>query len=82
MEEIRQPFYYVGLESVVTEDIKIYADIEQTNVIANLPIGSTVTVLINKGECYLLKTPFGLVGWLKIPQALQTSIKGLFFNGD
>jgi hypothetical protein len=41
-------------------------------------------VLINDGDYYLLKTPFGLVGWAKFDTASQdaSDVEGIFFMGD
>jgi hypothetical protein len=44
-----------------------------------------MTVLLADGEDnYLVKTAFGLVGWLRIPADSQEAkvIDGLFFAGD
>jgi hypothetical protein len=41
--------------------------------------------VLNEGEdWYLIKTPFGLVGWLKIEDFSQEAdtIEGLYFRGD
>ena len=81
--EVLQPYYYVGLESKVKKRINIYSTPQQDEVVASLPEGSPVTVLLNKGEQYLLKTSFGLVGWVLIPGGSQeTPIEGLYFAGD
>ena len=45
--------------------------------------GAELTVLINEGEFYLLKSAFGLVGWVKLnPSQSAEDIAGLFFAGD
>ena len=40
--------------------------------------------LINEDEFYLIKTSFGLIGWVKIPECIisDTPIKGLYYAGD
>jgi hypothetical protein len=83
--ESKQPFYWVGLESKAKKDLVLYSGKDQKEVVARLPKGSAVTVVLNEGESwYLLKTPFGLVGWLKIEVTSQEAdtIEGLFFAGD
>jgi len=82
--EVKQPFYYVGLKTITLEPMQLYRSKEQKEIIAKLFRNSPIEVLINSGEYYLLKSSFGLVGWIKIPETLiQTSpIKGLYFAGD
>lgn len=83
--EVTQPFYYVGLKSVTIKEIEIYSDTTLSNSVAILPKGSNVEIVLNKsGNYYLLKTPFGLLGWAKIDGTGygDSAIKGLFFAGD
>ena len=82
--EAAQPFHYVGLETTTREAVTLYADAGYKSAVEKLPAGSSVTVLLNEGENYLLKTPFGLVGWIRIPDCLQekSSIYGLYYHGD
>jgi hypothetical protein len=81
--EVQQPYYYVGLETKIKKKIDLYSTPQQSEVIHSLLKGSKVTVLLNKGDLYLLKTSFGLVGWTQIPYGSQeTSIEGLYFAGD
>ena len=82
--EVKQPFLYVGLDTVALKDIKIFADKSYKDVIATIPKNSQVMVLLADGNDYLLKTSFGLVGWFHNQDQSGTdiSIKGLYFNGD
>lgn len=85
LEEIKQPFYYVGLVTETTQSVNLYSDISSKEITAQLPAGYGVEVLINKGNNYLIKTPFGLTGWISIPFGTfseQTPIKGIYFAGD
>lgn len=85
LEEIRQPFYYVGLKSETLQPVELYSDTSHEIKVAHLPAGYQVEVLVNKGDDYLLKTPFGLTGWIRIPFgtfAERTPIKGIYFAGD
>ena len=83
VREVRQPFYYVGLDSETTQAVKLYASTRLDEVVAYLPQGAKVSVLINQGDYYLVKTPFGLVGWIKVDDyAYETPVKGIRFNGD
>ena len=83
--EVKQPFYYVGLQSETLRDVKLCRDTDYKSVVAALPAGYKVEVLINKGDNYLVKTPNGLVGWLKIIDGMlqdESPLKGIFFAGD
>lgn len=84
VKEISQPFYYVGLDSKTSEELHIYSDFSQTNEVAIIPRGSPTHVLLNQGRYYLLRTQFGLVGWVKLPVtgAGKTPIEGLYYVGD
>jgi hypothetical protein len=82
--EVPQPSYWVGLESKALKDLTLTSAKGKGEVIARISKGGTITVLLNEGEWYLLKTPFGLVGWVHIPGGSQEAdtIEGLFFAGD
>lgn len=83
LEEIKQPFYYVGLVSKTRMAIDLYADIDFVIKIAHLPEGSDVEVLVNKDYNYLIKTPFGLLGWAQLRGGCgDEAIKGLCYHGD
>ncbi len=51
---------------------------------ARLPKGSALTVVLAEEDWYLVKTPFGLVGWLEVKDYTQQAetIERLFFRGD
>ena len=83
--EVKQPFYWVGLESKAKKDLVLYSGKDGKETVARLPKGSALTVVLSEGEnWYLIKTPFGLVGWLKIEGYSQEAdtIEGLYFRGD
>jgi hypothetical protein len=84
MEEVKQPFYYVGTESEALEDITLYQDTPFTTPVAKLPKGSQLTVLLmGEKKRLLIKTPFGLTGWYKLKNDYPRSeLKGIFFAGD
>ena len=83
VREVRQPFYYVGLDTQTTQAIKLFASTKMDHVVAYLPKGASVTVLINQGEYYLVKTPFGLVGWVKVKEySYETPLEGVRYMGD
>lgn len=82
--EVKQPFSWVGLESKALKDLALYAAKDQKEVVARLSKGSALTVVLNEGDWYLIKTPFGLLGWLRIEGGRQEAdtVEGLFFAGD
>lgn len=83
VREIPQPFYYVGIGTVTTRPIKLYSSLSKKEVVAQLPKDAKIAVLVNKGEHYLVKTSFGLVGWVHIPNyEYQTPLKGITYAGD
>ena len=84
INEVKQPYYYVGLNTETTKSIKIFSSKRLENVVASLPKNSPIEVVINEDEFYLIKTSFGLIGWVKIPECIisDTPIKGLYYAGD
>lgn len=82
--EVKQPYYYVGIESKLKTDINLYSDINLRKQIGKLTKGSPVSVLINKDDFYLIKSSFGLVGWTKIELSLFPGkiIESIYFAGD
>ncbi len=84
LQEVKQPFLYVGMASVAQRDLKITATPNGSTEIATIAKGSAVEILLNQGDDYLLKTPFGLVGWIRITDiGLEDNVlKGLLFHGD
>lgn len=85
LAEVKQPFYWVGLESKAKKDLVLFSGKDGKETVARLPKGSPLTVVLNEGESwYLIKTSFGLMGWLKIEGGSQEAdaVEGLFFAGD
>jgi hypothetical protein len=88
--EIRQPFYYVGLKSKTTSPLTLYQSKTGDEIIAQLPKDYEVEILLcdtekNKSQkYYLVKTDFGLIGWLRLTSdaTYDTPIEGLRFAGD
>jgi hypothetical protein len=90
--EARQPFYYVGLDSVALVDLDLYSSKDFRQPVARLRKGEKVTVLLNEAvdkgdgeygtDTYLVKTPFGLVGWIRSPAGQPPVIEGLVYHGD
>lgn len=84
LSEVKQPFYWVGLESKALKDIALLSAKGSQEVVARLPKGSALTVVLAEGDWYLIKTPFGLVGWIEVKDYAQQAetVEGLFFQGD
>ena len=83
--ETKQPFLHVGIEGKAKKDLTIYSTPAQKEIVASIPKGAAMTVLLADGaDHYLIKTAFGLVGWATIPSNSQeaTVVDGLFFAGD
>lgn len=83
--EIKQPFYFVGLETTTQSTIEIFTSQDYKQVVAALPKGSVISVVLNEGEHYLVKTPFGLVGWVRIRDGAsqeESPIMGIYYAGD
>ncbi len=82
--EVKQPYYYVGLKTKTVRPIKIYSDHACTKILASLPADYEVEVVAadSNDEKYLVKTSFGLVGWWKLDDDYNGSIKDLTFRGD
>ncbi len=88
--EILQPFYYVGLKSKTTSPLTLYQNKTGSETIAQLPIDYEVEVLLCDTEesksqkFYLVKTDFGLVGWLRLAEdsTNEPPVLGLYYAGD
>jgi hypothetical protein len=82
--EVKQAFYYVGIKNKAKADFNIYADTNLKSIVAAIKKDSEVEVLINQGDYYLIKTPFGLTGWIKIGNGAMNNefIQGIFYAGD
>lgn len=80
IREIKQPFYYVGIDSHANQAIVMYTSEELGEEVGHLPKGANLTVLLEDNDYYLLRTSFGLVGWMKIEKSPQDQvIQGLYY---
>ncbi|MCG2721134.1 MAG: hypothetical protein L6290_03835 [Thermodesulfovibrionales bacterium] len=91
LEEIVQPYYYVGLKTTNTKPMDMYTDRSFKSKVAHLPPNSEIEVLLatKKNEYeydYLIKSPYGLVGWSIVESQYGLCgteiIKGICFHGD
>ena len=91
LEEVKQPFQYVGVKTKVRKMpneegsvlVTLYADKTKKKKVAVLSEGSEIEVLLSDDpKWYLVRSSFGLVGWVEIPEyAMMTNI-GLYYAGD
>jgi len=78
LQEVRQPFYYAGLETRAETDVVLYSDTHSRTKVARIPKGGKLTVLLaSTNRRYLAKTGTDLVGWFDSPEAV-----GIFPHGD
>ncbi len=85
LEEIKQPFSYVGLESKANVPLTLTSEKGGGEMIANIPKGDALQVVIRDGDFLLIKTQFGLVGWWKMKadvMADNAEIEGIYYAGD
>ncbi len=83
--EIKQPFSYVGLESKAKVPLKLLGKKDGGEVIANIPAGHGLQVVLRDGEHLLVRTKFGLVGWWKMKTDVMpgnAEIEGIYYAGD
>ena len=96
--EAKQPFCYVGLKGKLLKPVTLYSQKKGGTVVANLPVGYEIEVLLAeedfpKGEYgdglpmnYLARSAFGLVGWLRLTEddAYNSNpvLRGLGYMGD
>jgi hypothetical protein len=90
--EVVQPFYYVGLQSVTLKDIVLYKDKTGNEVVASLPKGYKIEVVLTDygrpdfelEDHFLVRSEYGLMGWVRLnkEESWDKTIKGLFFAGD
>lgn len=83
--EVEQPFSYVGLKSKAKVDLKLLAKKDGGEVIASIPAGDALEVVLRDGEHLLVKTRFGLLGWWKMKTSVMADdaeIEGIYYAGD
>lgn len=90
--EIKQPYNYVGLKGKTEKEIILYKDKEGADIVAQLPKGYEIEILLadattkdyNAELFYLVKTEFGLIGWLRLTgeDVYNGIVKGLYYAGD
>lgn len=89
--ETIQPFYYIGIKGKLNHSIVIYQNEELINKVATLPIGYEIEIIGGKINTenqtlnkVLVKTKFGLLGWVNFnPFDLENPLLDNFrYSGD
>ena len=88
--EVRQPLYFVGIKGKLKRNIKIYETKSLKSTVANLPKNYPIEIVMAEFsendliEYFLVKTKFGLMGWLKIEIDDENGglIDSFYFHGD
>jgi hypothetical protein len=90
--EINQPYSYVGLKGKTLKAITLYKDTEGNEIVAQIPKDYEIEILLTGATTkdfemdynFLVKTDFGLVGWLRLTNedTYGTVLKDLYFAGD
>jgi hypothetical protein len=91
LRELPQPFYSVALKTRALKPITMYASPDEDAVVAQLPAGHALEVVLTDDKqdkqsrtCFLVKTPMGLLGWVWVPssQYRADTIEGISWWGD
>ncbi|MDQ5910485.1 MAG: hypothetical protein QG599_2581 [Pseudomonadota bacterium] len=83
LEEVKQPFLFVGLESRANVPIVLTLEKNGSESVASIPKGERLLVVLSDGDHFLIKTNFGLLGWFKISGYREIpEIEGIYFDGD
>ncbi len=90
--EIIQPFNYIGLKGKTLKAITLYKDKIGNEIVAQLPKDYEIEILLADGATpdfdldtnFLVKTDFGLVGWLRLKgdDTYGGILKDLYYAGD
>ena len=88
--EVKQPFNYVGLKGKALRDFVLYKEKNGDEILAQIPKGYDVEVLLAESGTkdfeidynFLVRTDFGLVGWLRLEGFADRVIEGLYYAGD
>jgi hypothetical protein len=87
IKEVSQAAYYIGLKTQTTSTITLYADKQKKEKAAILPKDYDVELIIEEGDWFLIKTAFGLTGWIHKENIVtypphEATFKDFYFAGD
>lgn len=81
--EVKQPFYFVGITTKVLEPVELFDGPELSKVLATVAKGEQVTVVLNRGDLYLVRASDGVVGWVRLKQdGTATQFEAINYAGD
>jgi hypothetical protein len=86
LREVKQPFYYVGLETKTLRQIHLFSNQGCSEMMSGwIEAGSPITVVLSDGDCFLLKTDHDVLGWWRPQNRSQQrseELEGIYFKGD
>jgi hypothetical protein len=90
ISQIEQPYNYVGLKGKTLKAITLYKEKTGFDVVAQLSKDHEIEILLAESSTpdfepdtlFLVKTDFGLVGWLRLAGFAEQVIEGLYYKGD
>jgi hypothetical protein len=92
IQEVRQPFYQVGLTGILLRDIKLFSDENFRQIQQTIHAGEEVEIMFalpaGKDEpyerIYILRTESGMIGYLRIENedTFGGLMAGFFYAGD
>lgn len=84
LREVKQPFYYVGLETKTLRQIPVFSTQGCSEYIGRIEEGASVTVILSDGATFLLKTDHDILVWWRpqITQQRAEEIEGIYVRGD
>ena len=81
--EIQQPFLYVGVESRANVQISLKSVKTGGDIVATIPKGDRLFVVLSDDKHLLIKTSFGLLGWFEVRGNRENpEIEDIYFDGD
>ena len=88
-KEVIQPYYSVSMQTKTLKNIQLYSDYNCTQKLAVVGANSNIEIVAAEynddiSRKYLIRTPFGLMGWWKLDRDYPASeeIEGLSYAGD
>jgi hypothetical protein len=88
--EVKQPYNFVGLKGKTLRDINLYQNKTGGEIVAVIPKDYEIEILLAESSTkdfeidqnFLVKTEFGLVGWLRLEGFSDRVIEALYYAGD
>jgi len=88
--EVQQPYYYVGMKGKSLKDITLFKDRVGNDIVAQVPKDNEIEILLAYGtkkdfeadNLFLVKTDFGIVGWLRLEGYEDQVLEDLYYKGD